>query len=237
MAQTKTSTQIRNMYCDLSCLNIKFYNVNLSLQFSPFMQKSPNGLNTYDKSKLLMTTIDYESAYSLYRAIEGIINNKYQNGVSLNIPCNDGMLILERKMDNGEFATFLVLTKNNTTIPFKFNTKIIKVNGSNDEVIESGLGVFLKTIEGYLTGINADRHLDKLTDDFAKLVNGDSSENNQKFNTNTSYQKNNNFNNKKNWNKNNNWKNNNGNSNFQNKRSWEQNQPNQQNFSLYQIQE
>lgn len=237
MAQTKTSTQIRNMYCDLSCLNIKFYNVNLSLQFTPFMQKSPNGMNTYDKSRLLVTTIDYESAYALYQAIKGIIEKKYPNGVTLSIPCNDGMLVLERKMDNGEFATFLVLSKNNTTIPFKFNTKTVKVNGGNDEVIEAGLGVFLKTVEGYLTGINADRHLDKLTEDFAKLMNGDSSENNnQKFNTNTSYQKNNNYNNKKNWNKNNNWNNKN---NYQNRNnnSWEQNQPNQKNFSSYQLQE
>ena len=36
------------------------------------------------------------------------------------------------------------------------------------KTIETGLGVFAKTLEGYLKGVNASRHLDKFGDDLEK---------------------------------------------------------------------
>lgn len=189
--QTNTSTQIRNMYSDgLSCLNIKFYNTNLSFQFYPFNGKDQNGKSRYDMKNGQQTTVNFEGAFALYSVAKDIIDNKVQQ-TSISIPCNGASLILERKLGmNGALETVFSINKNNTTIPFKFNTiqQQVNTNGqSQTNNIEVGLGAFLKTIDGYLTGINADRHLDKLTEDFVKSQEETNKPNQQ---PNNSYQQN-----------------------------------------------
>ena len=107
----------------------------------------------------------------------------------------------------------------------------------------------MKTVEGYLTGINADRHLDKLTEDYAKLKEGQSGQqggpqrgnfpqNNYQRNNwnggNNNYRKNNNGGNFQR--RNNNWNNNNNQNRNNNQQSWETKQ-NTQNISTYQIQD
>jgi hypothetical protein len=91
------------------------------------------------------------------------------------LPCNKAALIFEYKPDQGnQMAAYLAIDKNNQSIPFKFKTKEVQVkeNGHTvtkviqSKVIQSGLGAFVKTIEGYLTGIGADLHLSKLPDNF-----------------------------------------------------------------------
>jgi len=174
--KTTTSTQIRNMYSDgMSYMNIKFYNTSLSFQLYPFTGKDQNGRSNYDTRNGQQTTVNYEGAYALYRVANDIIQNKVQQ-TSVSIPCNGASLLLERKLGmNGQMETIFSITKNNMTIPFRFNTiqQQINQNGQiQSQTIEVGLGAFAKTIEGYLTGINADRHLDKLTEDFAKANEG-----------------------------------------------------------------
>lgn len=171
--RTSTSTQIRNMYSDgLSCLNLKFYNTNLSLQLYPFSGKDQNGRSSYDNKSGVMTTVNFEGAFALYQAAKDIVDGKVQQ-CSLTIPCNGANVIFERKLAmNGVMETTLSISKNNVTIPFKFNTiqQQVNLNGQMQTyTVESGLGAFMKTVEGYLTGINADRHLDKMTEEYAKL--------------------------------------------------------------------
>ncbi|MCM1218418.1 MAG: hypothetical protein NC548_28355 [Lachnospiraceae bacterium] len=189
-----TTTQIRNLYSDASYLNIKFYNANLSFSFSPFQSKNANGLNVYDMKNNQLTTVNYEGAYALYEVCKDILEEKTQS-VHLEIPCSgNAILILERKAgQNGQMETTFSISKNNVTIPFVFATTIKQeiVNGQQTtKVIETGLGVFKMTIEGYLTGINADRHLDKLTDDFAKSQGGQGQQGQQNgFRPNNGYRK------------------------------------------------
>lgn len=171
--RTSTSTQIRNMYSDgMSYMNIKFYNTNLSFQLYPFIGKDPNGRSKYDMKNGQQTTVNFEGAYALYQAAKDIIDAKVQQ-TSLSVPCNGASLVLERKLGmNGQMETVFSISKNNVTIPFKFNTiqQQVNINGQiQSQTIEIGLGAFMKTIEGYLTGINADRHLDKLTAEYANL--------------------------------------------------------------------
>lgn len=200
--RTQTSTQIRNMYSEgNSYLNIKFYNTDLSFKFSPYTGKDQNGRNQYDLDHSQTTTVNFEGAYALYKVAKDIIDGKV-NETSITIPCNGASLLLERKPgNNGLLETFFTITKNNVTIPFKFQTlqQKVKENGNIMTVtIESGLGVFVKTIDGYLTGINSDRHLDKLTDDFVKIQgnnNQGNNRNNRNFNNNRNYN-----NNRSNWN-------------------------------------
>lgn len=173
--RTSTSTQIRNLYSDGMCyLNVSFFNTSLSLKFYPFLSKDNVGRSKYDTNNGQTTTVNYEAAYALYQMSKDIIDGKIQEA-NLIIPCAGGQLSFERKMGQGGMETLLSISKNNVVIPFRFQTisQQVKENGQQiTKTIEVGLGAFMKTIEGYLTGINADRHLDKLTEEYAKLQEG-----------------------------------------------------------------
>lgn len=240
--RTSTSTQVRNMYSDgMSYMNISFFNTNLSFKLCPFLSKDNLGKSTYDMKNGQSTTVNFEGAYTLYQAANNIIEGKVQE-LNIPVPCLAGAtLTLERKIGpTGKMETIFSITKNNVTIPFRFQTIEYKAKENGqivDKVIESGLGAFMKTIEGYLTGINADRHLNKLTEDFAKLQNNQNGGNQQQGGYNNNYRNNgyrkpyNNNNNggyKKPYN--NNYQNNNQNG------GWNNNPPKQQDMSSYNIQ-
>ena len=213
-------------------MNIKFYNTNLSFQLYPYTGKNQNGRSTYDTKNGQQTTVSYDGAFALYQMAKDIIAGKLSEGI-ITVPCNGASITMERKLGLSGPETVFSLTKNNVTVPFKFQTiqRQIKENGNVvTQTIECGVGAFMKTVEGYLTGVNADRHLDKMTEEYAK-INGDQPNNNQQnqhqnYNNNKpNYNKNYN-NNNRNYNNNNNRNNNN--------RNWNNNQ---RNFSDYQIQQ
>lgn len=172
--RTSTSTQIRNMYSDgMSYMNMKFFNTNFSFSLYPFVSKDQTGRSNYDLKNGLQTTVNFEGAYALYQAAKEILDGKTQENKLL-IPCLAGAsILLERKIgQNGKPETIFSITKNNTTVAFRFQTidQQVKENGQFvTKTIETGLGAFKMTIGGYLNGINADRHLDKLTEDFVKI--------------------------------------------------------------------
>ena len=235
--QTSTSTQIRNFYSDgMSYLNTSFFNTNFSFKFYPFISKD-GGRSVYDLKNGLSTTVNFEGAYALYNAAKDIIDGKI-NELNLPIPCAAGaILTLERKLgQNGIMETIFSISKNNIIVPFRFPTVSYQVKENGQVItktIESGLGAFMKTVEGYLTGINSDRHLDKLTDDFAKLQgnNGQQPQQNQQpygNNGGNGYRKNYNNNNyRKPYNGNGNQQYGNNQGNYSSQR--------QQDFSTYQI--
>jgi hypothetical protein len=173
----------------------------------PFLSKNNVGLSTFDKSKQQTTTIDYEAAFLLVNVIDRILEGKEQIEGSIDVPCGtDARLEFSRNVNNGRPETWLNLTKNGITIGFLFDTRVIniKVDGQfKQEIVETGLGSFKKTLNGYLEGINAERHLNKLTDDYIKANGGnndnnDNGNNNRKpyYNNNNGYRKqyNNNYN-------------------------------------------
>lgn len=216
MSKTNTSTQIRNMYSDsMSCMNIKFYNTNLSFQLYPFVQKDSTGKSEYDTKHGQQTTVNYEGAYALYQACKDIIDGKSQE-MNMNVPCLGATLTLERKLGlSGQLETVFTINKNNMSIPFKFQTiqYQAKENGQVvQKTIETGLGAFMSTIKGYLEGVNSDRHLDKLTEDYAKLNENNANDSNKNFNrnngNNNNYRRNYNGNGGNNYRQRNNWNNN-----------------------------
>lgn len=169
--KTSTSTQIRNFYSeDMSYMNIKFYNTSLSFQLFPFLEKGTDDRSKYDMRNGQQTTVSYEGAFALYQASKDIIDGK-ANEMSIEVECLEAKIKLERKLaPTGKMETIFTLSKKNVDIPFKFKTIDIQVREQGQLItkqIEVQLGAFMKTIEGYLNGINADRHLDKLTADFA----------------------------------------------------------------------
>ena len=243
MQRTNTSTQVRNMYSDgVSYLNISFFNTNLAFKFYPFLSKDNVGRSRYDTNNGQNTTVNYEGAFALYQMSKDIIDGKIQEA-NLVIPCaSEASLTFERKMGTtGQLETWISISKNNVIIPFKFQTIVqqVKENGQPvTRIMEVGLGVFMKTIEGYLTGINADRHLDKLTDDYVKSQGG----NTQQGNSGNDFRyQNNNFRNngyKKPYNNNGGYKkqpyNGPQNPNGNNQQNWGNNM-NQQNMSSYSL--
>lgn len=232
---TSTSTQIRNLYSDgISCMNIKFYNTSLGFQLYPFTGKDSNGRSTYDTKNGQQTTVSYDGAFALYQMCNQIIDGKVQEGI-ITVPCMGATITLERKLGLNGPETVFSLTKNNVTIPFKFSviSQQIKENGNvTTKQIESGVGAFMKTVEGYLTGVNADRHLDKLTEEYAKLNGEQQNEQPQQQQNRPNYN-NNNFKPRNNNNYNNNYRNNNNRGN-NNNNNWQQRQ--QQSFQEYNIQ-
>lgn len=248
--RTSTNTQIRNFYSDgYSYLNMRFYNTNLSFSFSPFQNKDANGRPNYDLTKSVSTTVNFEGAFALFNMANQLIAHPSMTG-GIDIPCNGATLRLERRNTNPSEVLFTI-TKNGTSIPFKFDSYPMSLNENGQTInrqMECGLGAFAKTVEGYLVGINADRHLDKLTEDYAKLKGGQTTnnqggaqrgnfpQNNYQRNNwnggNNNYRKNNNGGNFQR--RNNNWNNNQNRNN--NQQSWET-KTNTQNISTYQLQD
>lgn len=171
--RTSTNTQIRNFYAEgVSYMNTKFYNTSFAIALYPFTGKDENGRSNFDTKGGVATTISYEGAAGLSQICGDILNGTIQE-VSLSIPCFNASMLLERRPANGQMETVLIITKNNITVTFPFATMQaqIKENGvPQTRTIDVGLAAFKATVDGYLTGINADRHLDKLTEDYAKTL-------------------------------------------------------------------
>ena len=166
--RTATSTQIRTFYCEESCLTMKFYNTNLSFHFHPALPPYPDGRHKYDTNNSQITSVNTEGAFALYKAASDIIDEKVSE---LTLEIDGGKDAKLRLQKTNEKTTFSII-KNGITVTFTFERIKIQetINGvPQTKEIEIGLGSWMKTIEGYLTGINADRHLDKLTEQYAKL--------------------------------------------------------------------
>ena len=196
--RVQTSTQIRNLYSEgMAYLNMSFYNTNLSFKLYPYTGRDNSGRSSYDMKNGLSTTVNFEGAYILAQVSNDIIAGKIIE-TDVNIPCASGAsIVLSSKVaPNGYPEVLFSINKNNTTVTFKFPVyihTIKKPNGATEtECIQSGLGAFKETVQGYLNGINADRHLDKFTEDYVKSLEGSQQQNNYNNQQNNNY---NNFNN------------------------------------------
>lgn len=238
--QQSTNTQIRDLYSEgISRLNTSFYNTNLSFKFYPFAGKDNTGKNSYDKEKCQNTTVNFEGAAALEIISKLIIDEKIDE-VDLPIQCAGGasLNLVRRPAASGGMETVFSITKNGVTIPFVFRTIPVKIKVSGQyttKILEVGLKSFHDIVDGYLTGINSDRHLDKLTEDYIKSLginqnqpsggaNNNYNNNGNRNNYGGKKQYNNNYNNRKPYN----------NSSY-NQNGWNNQQPQQQDMSSYQI--
>jgi hypothetical protein len=141
------------------------------LRFYRYYGKNKDGSDQYDLKNGLTTTVNYENAYYLYQAAMYILKDiNSEKEIRAVLPCNKADLILACKREqDDQMAVYLTIEKNNQSISFRFKTQQVQVKENGQmvtKVIQSGLGAFAKTIEGYLTGIGADIHLSKLLDNF-----------------------------------------------------------------------
>ena len=164
------NTYIRTLYSPgFSFLMMSFFKTNLTLNFVPYLGKDNVGRSQYSKTEFLSTTVNYEGAAALYMTAMPILDGN-ESQVELVLPCsNDATLIFEYKLDqNNQMSAYLVIDKNNETIPFRFGTHQFRAKENGQmvtKVLQSGLGAFTKTMEAYLSGIGADLHLSKLSEE------------------------------------------------------------------------
>ena len=172
--KTNTSTQVRTIYSDsMSYITIKFYNMLLSFNFVPFASKDANGRSTFNTEQGVLTTVNLEGAYALYKTAMDIIDGKV-SATSCVVQCNQGITLT---LDHSDVSnTTFTVNKNGQLIPFRFATQNRQDKDDSGNMvtrtIQTGLGAFASTLKGYLEGVNADRHLNKLTEDFAKTQGG-----------------------------------------------------------------
>jgi hypothetical protein len=170
--KVNTSTFIRSFYAPgYSSITVSYFNTNLSLRFYRYSGKDNIGLAQYDLKNGMTTTVNYEAASYLYQAAMFILKDiNPEKEIRAVLPCNKAALIFEYKSDQGnQMAAYLTIDKNNQSISFKFKTHQaqVKENGQTvTKVVQSGLGAFAMTVEGYLIGIGADIHLSKFPDIF-----------------------------------------------------------------------
>lgn len=164
------NTYIRTLYAPgFSSLMLSFFRTNLTLNFAPYLGKDNVGLSQYSKTEFLSTTVNDEGAATLYLSAMPILDGNGSQ-MELVLPCsNNATLILKYKPDqNNQMSTYLLINKNNRTIPFRFGTMQcrIKENGQMvTKVIQSGLGAFVKILDAYWSGIGSDLHLNKLSEE------------------------------------------------------------------------
>ena len=166
------NVHIRNLYSPgFSWIRMSNYHGNLIFRFVPYLGKSEDGKSQYCKETFLSTSVRYDGASSYYQiAMSILLGDNCEKEIKDVIPCkNNATLTFEYKPDQGDqMAAYLIINKNNLTIPFKFPTHEYdaKVNGRMvTKVIQTGLIGFIKALEEYLAAIGADSYLKKYTEE------------------------------------------------------------------------
>jgi hypothetical protein len=169
------NTVIRGFYAPgYSYITLSYFNTHLALRFHRYIGKNNNNgfdQDLYDLPNGMTTTVTYEGASYLYQAAMFILTDiNSEKEIRAVIQCNKAALIFEYKPDqDNQMVAYLTIEKNGQSIPFRFKTHSVQIKEhghSFTKVIQSGLGAFAKTIEGYLASIGADIHLSKLPDNF-----------------------------------------------------------------------
>ena len=167
-AENSMNTIIRKLYSPgYSALTMSLYKLNLTLSFAPFLKKENNNHDKYCFKSFQSTSIGYNEAAFFYLVTIPIMEGRaYSKQVEAELSCsNNTRLIFEHKLDNDQMNSYLTIQKNNRTIPFMFPTRAVLVFSdgiSDNRPVPTGLSVFAKALNGYLTGIGMDKHLSKL---------------------------------------------------------------------------
>jgi hypothetical protein len=148
---------------------MSYYKTNLVFRFAPYDGMDNRGQHKYNKTMFLSTSVNHDAAASLYMLAKSIFDGK-DNQVEVVLQCgNNATLTFEFKPDqNSQMTAYLVIRKNNEMIPFRFSTHPFQVQENGQmvtKIIQSGVGVLACTLKGYLTGIGADLHLSKLSEE------------------------------------------------------------------------
>ncbi len=167
------NTYVRTFYSEgFSSLVMSHYNTNFSLCFNRWVEKDSRGMEVFDTTNGLSTTLNYEDASLLFQVAMSILNGENaENEIKAVLQCNNATLTFDcKKEENNQMVAYLTIDKNNQSISFKFSDfqYQIKQNGQIvTKVIQAGVGALAEILHGYLSGIGTERHLVKLADYYA----------------------------------------------------------------------
>ena len=161
------STNIRAIHGKDSFLAMSLFNSYFSLRIGGFNERN----HQYDNSSAQTMTVHHDGAAFLYQVAMDIIDGKHSETELQAVyrRTDTDAIILENKREHSRMVTCLIIKKNGRVNSFEFLPHPYKTNEDGQVVtkfIQSGLIVFAKTLDGYLTGIGADRHLSKLPEDY-----------------------------------------------------------------------
>jgi hypothetical protein len=156
---------IRTLYSPESSLSISFFKTNLSLSFCP----QPTGNYRRENKRYLSTTISDDTAAVLLNFCKSILRGELTS-MSYTIECNNHTYLHFECMadDRGSNRVAIIIEKNRDRIPFTFKIsecRILKNGREQMEHIQSGLIVFTKVLEAYLTAIANERQFSVCYDD------------------------------------------------------------------------
>jgi hypothetical protein len=163
-----TNVQIKALYAPgYSYLTMSYFCTNLTLSFAPWLSRDNIGRNEYDIKAFLSTSINHERAAFFYTQASRILDGKNTGEpVEVTIPCNKGAtLTFEYKPDeNNQMSAYMIINKNNQTIPFKFPTTEYseKIDGQDvTSVMQTSLSIFTTILGCYIAGIAANGKIDR----------------------------------------------------------------------------
>ena len=105
---------IRNLYAPgFSFVTFSFYKTNLSISFTPWLGQNDVGISQYDTKNFLSTTINDESAASLYLLAKLILDGNQRTPLLYTIECNgQTKLTFEYRPDqNNQMRAYLSIEK------------------------------------------------------------------------------------------------------------------------------
>lgn len=176
----QTSTQVRTFFGDNVYLGTKLYNNMFSVSIHTCTGRDQNQRPLWDLGALF--SMKYEDGAALAEACKIVVADPLNpKEVHLAIPGNEKVLRFDCA-DNPAtgFTAVLSVTKGNVKSDFPFSYTEIDVSDRTPDGtpvmrkvrIQSQLIAFYRTLSGYLEGINTDRHLDKMTEDYARMQEG-----------------------------------------------------------------
>ena len=150
---------IRNYYSPgYSYVKLSYYKSFLVFTFVPFEYTKKNGKDIYSKKVFLSTSLDVEGAESLQKLALPIIkdgNEGNQMDVTLSCKNNASLTFMYKPDEENIMSVYLVIDKNNETIPFKFKARIEQVKvGDNwvTRIVHITLIEFVQILEEYIAG-------------------------------------------------------------------------------------
>ncbi len=151
---------VRTLYSrDFSSLMLSQYKANLTFSFAPYAGKDNRGIDQYDLKMFLSTSVSYVEAAAFFHIAESIVSGKNKPR-KFTLARNKATLLFEFKPNqDNQMEAFLVIMKDNRSIPFKFSTAVYETqeNGQTvTEIIQTGLIAFAQALQGYLSGIGVD---------------------------------------------------------------------------------
>jgi hypothetical protein len=162
------NTQIKILHAPgYSFLILSYFKSYLVFNFVPWLNKDDTGRNIYSKETHLSTSIKTDEAAFFCIQAARILDGKVSGEpIEAIIPCNNGTTItFEYKPDeNNQMSAYLIINKNDLTIPFRFPTIEYqeKIDGQLvTTVVQTGLGIFVLILGCYITGYAANHYLDR----------------------------------------------------------------------------